>query len=307
MCYNTFMQEKLTLENSNIFKSGVFMFHKNAGYTLPNEQSPSPTDKEFISHSHKHYELLQLLDGDTSLIIEGKIYRLTAGDVALIRPNDFHILKINDPVYFRRVLEFYPDCLKMQPAATEWLLKPFSSEEKHFNNYLPKTIIENSDFNALFNKIENTVNDKTLDKELRSVRISVLMAELLLCIHSLFLKNGEAPREYVHPVCREIISYIHKNIGKRILLTDMEKSLNLSRFYLSHEFKKHMGISIASYIVEKKILYAEKLIESGVSPTEASFAVAYNYPNFFSNYKKILHKTPKESVKKNDFPPTVLP
>lgn len=301
------MQENLIFENGNIFQDGVFMFHKNSGYTLPSEQAPSPTDEEFISHSHKHYELLQLLQGDTSLIIDGKIYRLTAGDVALIRPNDFHILKINDPVYFRRVLEFYPVCLNMQSAATEWLLKPFASGRKRFNNYLPKATIENSEFNAIFDKIERTVGDESLDKELRSVHISVLMAELLLCIHSLFLENGEVPREYVHPVCQEVISYIHKNIGKRILLTDMEKALNLSRFYLSHEFKKHMGISIASYIIEKKILYAEQLIEAGASPTEASLAVAYNYPNFFVNYKKILHKTPKESIKNSSAFPPVSP
>ena len=124
--------------------------------------------------------------------------------------------------------------------------------------------------------------------------ISVIMAEILLCLREL-LPNNIPTKNHIPPICQDIINYIDKNINKRIFLTDIEKDLHLSRFYLSHEFKKHMGITISNYITEKKILYAEQLIESGESPTAASIAVAYDYPNFFTNYKKILHKTPKQS------------
>ncbi len=293
-CYNMSMSDFSNEQDFIVLKD--LTFHKSNRFFAKVIDEDDPEEK-YVSHAHKHYELFQLLEGDISWIIDSKIYRLIPGDVILIRPNDFHILKIHGKVYARRVMEFQPTCLQMTQGASDWFLAPFHSEQKVFNNLIPKNLIDNSSFNVLFDKLETLITDTQTPTETRIMTASVLMAELLLCIRNL-MTNNLLVKNYVSPICQSIINYINKNINKRILLSDMEKDLHLSRFYLSHEFKKHMGISISSYIIEKKIFYAEQLIESGISPTEASFAVAYDYPNFFVNYKKILHKTPKQSIQK---------
>ena len=45
----------------------------------------------------------------------------------------------------------------------------------------------------------------------------------------------------------------------------------------------------------KRILYAQKLIKSGMAPTEAAIICTYNdYSTFFRQYKKFLDINPEE-------------
>ncbi len=290
--YNEDMQVPM-ITHTPLLENGYIVFHESNSRYDPVENAE---DKEF-SHAHKHYELFQLLDGNISWIIDGKFYRLEPGDVILIRPNDFHLLKIHSENYTRRVLEFLPQCLNMTKNAYEWLLAPFDVEAHSFSNLLPKALLKTSNFNALYDKLQSVLtNPQALDVT-RSLTAGIYLAELLLCVQSLH-KENVAVKTYTPPICQTVIGYVNAHIQEKILLDDLERKLHLSRFHISHEFKRHMGIGLSRYVIEKKILYAEQLIESGVSPTEAAYAVGYDYPNFYMNYKKVLHKTPKQSIPK---------
>lgn len=60
-----------------------------------------------------------------------------------------------------------------------------------------------------------------------------------------------------------------------------------------------MNISVNNFIITKKIHYANKLIASGVSPSEAALKTGYNYyTTFFYNFKSVMGKTPSEVARK---------
>lgn len=278
--------DKIHIQSNIKYETTDFYYHESDDVKI--------SDDGHVAHSHKHYEIFQVLDGNITCIIDSKIYKMKKGDVALVRPLDFHVIQVEGDVYVRRVLEFTPNALMMEQTARDLLLHPFRSGRKKFNNYLPAPIIEGSNFNQLFQKISE--HAKAEKDAIVDVQIALLLSSILLTLHTL-TKNNDGDDDYKNNVCHMIINYINKNITKRITLSDMERELNLSKYYLSHEFSKQMGIPIAKFIIEKKMLYAEQLIESGVSPTEASDMVAYNYPNFYTNYKRIFGHSPKERKK----------
>ena len=57
--------------------------------------APSDTRYSNGPESHRQYEILYLIDGSISYIIEGETYKVSAGDIILVSPNEIHTLKIN--------------------------------------------------------------------------------------------------------------------------------------------------------------------------------------------------------------------
>lgn len=243
-----------------------------------------------INHAHHHYEVIQLVKGQVNMVVGGHEYKVEAGDVVLIARNQFHTFKTEGNVYERRVIEFDPAFFRLNQELTEQALTPFTEE----GALLKASSFKNNRFNEIFDRLERESGDKN-----SLLPACVYMLDLLLEI-SKTKKRSETVVGYSHPVVTDLISYIDEHIEEKLNLEFLEKELYLSRFYLSHLFKKQMGVTIAAYVLEKKILYAERLIETGVSPTEASQRIGYHYPNFYVNYKKILGKSPSATKKKRN-------
>lgn len=278
----------------NTYNNDNKILYENADFYYHESDDIVQNVEGHVAHSHKHYEILQVLDGDITCIIDSKIYKMKKNDVALIRPLDFHVIQVEGDVYVRRVIEFTPNALMMEQTARDVLLHPFRTSRKKFNNFVPSSVIENSNFNSLMSTISKVlleVNDAT-----KEVKLALQLSNILLTLHDL-TDTDDTSDAYKNNVCHLIINYINRNITKRITLADMERELNLSKYYMSHEFSKQMGMTISNFIIEKKMLYAEQLIESGMSPTEASDVVSYNYPNFYTNYKRIFGHSPKDRKK----------
>lgn len=272
--------------NKDSYENESFYYHESDDIVV--------TEDGHVAHSHKHYEIFEVLDGYITCIIDSKVYKMKKGDVGLIRPLDFHVIQVEGDVYVRRVVEFTPSALMMEQSACDVLLHPFRTGRKKFNNFLPSHLVAQSSFDSLMSEMSRVV--KSPDDGMKEVKLAVILANVLLSLHTLTWDN-DGEDDYKNNVCHMIINYINKNITKRITLSDMEKALNLSKYYLSHEFSKQMGMPISKFIIEKKMLYAEQLIEAGATPTEASDAVAYNYPNFYTNYKRIFGHSPRERKK----------
>lgn len=58
----------------------------------------------------------------------------------------------------------------------------------------------------------------------------------------------------------EVQTYINQNIRSRITLDSIAGEVNLSKFYLSHEFKKYTNMTIQEYISNRRIVNAKQLL-----------------------------------------------
>lgn len=91
-------------------------------------------------------------------------------------------------------------------------------------------------------------------------------------------------------------NFIFEHLYEKISLTQLADHLGMNSSYLSHLFKKEVGISISEYIQIEKITEAQKLIKVG----EKSLSDIYiplgfiDQSHFTKAFKKVTGITPKE-------------
>lgn len=97
------------------------------------------------------------------------------------------------------------------------------------------------------------------------------------------------------PHVRKCITYINKNLNKRITIADLAAECNLSADYLSHLFKTEMNENLSSYILKKKLETAKQLLLEGMDNVSICNALCFSsQSHFISAFKKEYSITPKE-------------
>jgi AraC-like DNA-binding protein len=96
----------------------------------------------------------------------------------------------------------------------------------------------------------------------------------------------------VADMCR----YIQENVHKNIRLSDIAAHIHLSENYLSAQFKKETGESIASFVQKTKMAEAKSLLKNtDMALLEISELLSYSSQSFFTTvFKQETGLTPKQ-------------
>ena len=101
-------------------------------------------------------------------------------------------------------------------------------------------------------------------------RITLYEILLLVCsrIRSTKKEHGASNQEYdrVQPV----LEYLRRNCTDHISLDDLADHFMLSKHYLCHIFKRGTGFSVMEYVIQLRIITAQRLLRQGANVQEAS-------------------------------------
>ncbi|MBO5610655.1 MAG: helix-turn-helix transcriptional regulator [Eubacterium sp.] len=102
-------------------------------------------------------------------------------------------------------------------------------------------------------------------------------------------------KNYSRPISR-CLSYIYSHIYERITIKALADFSGVSESYLSRQFPKEVGISISTYIRNRKIELAQALlINSDMSILDISFQLSYSsQSHFIQAFKQVLGTTPNK-------------
>ena len=88
---------------------------------------------------------------------------------------------------------------------------------------------------------------------------------------------------------------------QELCVQDIADALNVSRYYLSHEFKKSTGYGLWNYVISKRLVYSQKLLAEGASVTEACYESGFkDYAHFIKSFTKTFGCSPKQYGKSDD-------
>lgn len=95
---------------------------------------------------------------------------------------------------------------------------------------------------------------------------------------------------------RKCLKYIYEHLYEKISLSKLADYSSMNSSYLSHLFKKEVGVSISDYIQKERIEESKKLILSGKKPlVDIYMPLGFiDQSHFTKTFKKFVGITPKE-------------
>ena len=130
----------------------------------------------------------------------------------------------------------------------------------YFSNKTPSIVFrpeDPSEFNAILENLMMLANKKSTDSELLA---SHLLNSLVTRILTDNTDQTTKDINTIEDKIQQIKDFLDKNFQKKIPLDMIADEFFISKYHMSREFKKAYGITIANYIIAKRITHAKELL-----------------------------------------------
>ena len=232
------------------------------------------------NHCHALYEAIAVIKGDISIMLEGRSYRLTAGQCIIIPPLCYHTVTANTKGEYKRMTAFF-DISAVPAAVREDFMRCDAAL-------------------AIF-ALTNAEELRGIFQSGRHDYYAPLAESIMV---QLFYSRLKAPAakdadEEVSLFILQMIAYVEEHLCERILLDDLAKHTARSKSFVCHQFEEKMGIPPMQYILQKRMAYAQKQIREGRSSTAVAAELGYkSYATFYRMYQKHCGVSPSGSKPK---------
>lgn len=208
-------------------------------------------------HFHGFYEVYYLHTGSVSYLIEGQLFTLKAGEIALIKPYTLHkTLYPSESKNIRYLIGFSPDYFEyMGEEDRDWLLSIFESQQ-------PVIQLKGEAVTTWRQLLMDTQYYANSQLRGSSFRIHNFIEQLML-----LLKDSEGEEQIrdkaVESVDQKIISimaYIHEHFAENLSLEGLASKFYMSSHYLCHKFKEVSGFTVIEYIHQTRVKRAQEML-----------------------------------------------
>lgn len=242
----------------------------------------------FQLHLNNYLELYVFSEGEVNYTVGNDCFHLSRGDVLAISPHEVHVPVLCRPCEYER---FY-------------LLIPLNS----FKNYRMDPL------SPLLTRKRALLS---LDTKKRSRVLGVLCEISALCdesatdltrltalglLHQLLAMLADeddndnatfVPPSGIPELVRHILQYIVCFPREIVSVADIAEHFHISAPYLSALFKKHVGVTVSSYLRIQRIALAKRLLEQGHSVSFVCFECGFSdSSHFIKHFKEFVGVTP---------------
>lgn len=247
-------------------------------------------------HYHNFYEIIYVLEGEYASLLGNQTYHMKAGDFLLIDCNVMHkyqpIEKKHDSSK-RIILWITKNMLEKLSDGEMDLTACFSDNTScayHFPIYYEE---------MLRGYLLKLAMSDILDMEASGAKevmdrgyLTLFFVYLnLLCVRKEYLFSEE--KTITHPLVEEISRYIDANISESISVEDLAKLVHMSKYHFLRKFKDITGVTVHTFITNKRLIKACDLLKAGESITQAYQTCGFSdYSAFLRNFKKTFGVSP---------------
>ena len=245
-------------------------------------------------HHHDFYEVYLFLGGQVQFQVEAKTFQLEPGDLLLISPQELHKPIIGKSgVYERMVLWVDRSYMNSLSADDVDLAACFAPGAPGHTNLLRPGKVRSAQLQGLLESLTREYYDNQLGS---SIYAQGLLMQFLVELNRLAGQHiGKTTSE--PDLVGQVIAYISNHYQENLTLEDLAKQFYVSKFYLSHEFRARVGVSIHRYIIFRRLLQARDLMASGVGPGQVFGSCGFgDYANFYRAFKAEYGISPREFV-----------
>ena len=246
-------------------------------------------------HHHDFYEIYFFISGQVEYRIEGQSYQLQPGDLLLISPLELH-QPIFDSVlqpYERIVLWISPAFLHQHTTDTTNLFRCFDISYQNHSNLLRLTDPQRLQLRNILDHLLEESRTPAFGQELFSLS---LLLQFVIQLNRLMPRQlEELSSSPASTLTSKLIDYINQHYPSPLSLDSLAAKFYVSKYHLSHEFHRVMGISLHRYIVLKRLVMARQLLMMGETPMGIFEQCGFqDYSNFYRAFKAEYGVSPRQ-------------
>lgn len=247
-------------------------------------------------HYHNFYEIIYVLEGEYSALLENQTYHMKAGDFLLIDCNLMHKYQYVEKKHdsSKRIILWITTSMLEKLSDGEMDLSAcFAGKESrayHFpiyyeemlRGYLMKLAMPD------LPDMEATGVKGVMDRGYLTLFFVYLN---LLCARKEYLFSEE--KTITHPLVEEISNYIDAHISESISVEELANVVHMSKYHFLRKFKDITGVTVHTFITNKRLIKACELLKSGQSITQAYQTCGFSdYSAFLRNFRKTFGVSP---------------
>lgn len=247
-------------------------------------------------HYHNFYEIIYVLEGEYSSLVEDRSFSMHKGDFLLIDRNVMHKYQYEEGKHDssrRLILWVTPQMLASLSDGQTDLTQCFTREKAcayHFPIYYEEMLQGYLLKLAMTNMPESkdAGMKKLLDKGLLTMFFVYLN---VLCRKEEYLFAKE--ELYRHPLVRQVSAYIDAHIRERITVDDLAVVAHMSKYHFLRKFKELTGVTVHSFLINKRLIEASRALKEGKSVTESYLESGFaDYSSFLRNFRDTFGISP---------------
>lgn len=244
-----------------------------------------------FSHTHEHWEVFIIMQGQILHTINGREYVYKKGDSCLIRPSDRHCFEFSkghEQGYQQLNFIISNDFAKQ-------IITPHGNYEALLNN--PEILhftLNELDIASIYDKCLFTQN---LPKERYESSTKLIVSELMVKFFEQYLLFNSN-----YPVwLNNFLTHISNPINFDKTLKELAQNTSYSYSRLATLFKDYTGVTLTDYLTDKKMTYAKRLLRTtSLTTLQISEKVGYNSLSAFNHlFKSSFDMTPSEYRRKH--------
>ena len=241
--------------------------------------------KGFLSSTHPAREMLFILDGNSSYMLNDKVYDALPGTFFLIdhwEPHAFGYRKKD-----HGLLHLWLNLNEKEQLISGNILTVGSGGE--FKSLCHRLRLS-PEYQTMLSRRWNCLNEEeeiTPEKtaEFLKVPLEAVLDEVFFQVFHAAAALAE--RDKGDAVIESIKRHIRMSNGRDCSLDRLARLSGFSKYYLSHRFVRYEGRTIGSYIDQIRIQYTREAMKRGLRQKEIAYELGFSTPsNFWSWLQK---------------------
>lgn len=266
--------------HKRLSRRGYEIFRTRESY--PGERTP---------HGHEFYEVNLIWSGTMHYRVGERSYHLTSGDILLLSPGQEH---------------------QPEPEAEQgpcervvlWIASSFLHQFRSFG-FDPGACFNGS---CLRFEDESTMRiGELLDRCLRestaedfgaAMMADTIVIQAMILINRLYRKMVQGDRRgRSGSLVSSVLEYINNHYADELTLDSLANRFFISKYHLSREFGRIVGIPVHRYITQKRLVMAKQLLTEGRPSSMVYQHCGFgDYSNFYRAFRGEYGVSPKEFV-----------
>lgn len=237
-------------------------------------------------HSHNFYEILYCHNpADLEYLIASKRYRLQKGDIIFMPPGTSH-----RPLLPEKLSGLYEtDVLWISQEYMNSITAMSPDKALYPMDYILPIRTIGTGWEFLGDLFRSGVLEEEVKRPGWEVAVIGNTLTILANMKRAYIERSADTMKAEKPeLVDQITAYIEDNYTTHITVDDIAKKFYVSSSSISHLFKEKMGISIYSYITQRRLIAAKTLILDG--EILDSVSAQAGFPDYSSFYRAFKHE-----------------